>query len=165
MIRRQATEHADRGMAVLAHASIGFGLVGIGFLLSLAINFVIWLRSRRSSFVSIHAEQAGAYQLAVLLINIVLVVVWVLMLLYVFLGPSEIGEGQLSIRQILAGLWLALIPLFAIWYVATIAYGLYGAARVASGRDFWYPVFGPWAQRRAESAARKRGAPPAEPAD
>ena len=162
MVRRQATEHADRGLAVLAHASIGFGLFGIGFLLGLAINFVIWLRSRRSSYLSIHAEQAGAYQLAILVINVVVVVAWVLMLLYVFLGPSEIGEGQLSIRQILAGMWLALIPLFAIWYVATIAYGLYGAARVAAGHQFWYPVFGPWAQRRAERDARKRGTPPPE---
>ena len=165
MIRRRATEGADRGLAVLAHASIGFGLVGIGFLLGLAINFVIWLRSRRSSYVSIQAEQAGAYQLAILVINVVLVAVWLLMLLYVFLGPSEIGEGQLSIRQIMAGLWLALIPLFAIWYVGSIAYGLYGAARIASGREFWYPIFGAWAQRRAEREARKRGTPPAERAD
>ena len=165
MIRRRATEGADRGLAVLAHASIGFGLVGIGFLLGLAINFVIWLRSRRSSYVSIQAEQAGAYQLAILVINVVLIVVWVAMLLFVFLGPSEIGEGQLSIRQIFAGLWLALIPLFAIWYVATIAYGLYGAARVASGREFWYPIFGAWAQRRAEKDVRTRGSPPSGRAD
>ena len=164
MIRRRATQSTDRGLAVLAHASIGFGLVGIGFLLGLAINFVIWLRSRRSSYVSIHAEQAGAYQLAILIINVVLIAAWVLMLVYVFLGPSEIGEGQLSVRQILAGLWLALIPLFAIWYVATIVYGLYGAARVAAGREFWYPVFGSWARRRAERDARKRGTPIDQPA-
>ena len=149
MIRRRATEGADRGLAVLAHASIGFGLVGIGFLLGLAINFVIWLRSRRSSYVSIQAEQAGAYQLAILVINVVLIAVWLLMLLYVFLGPSEIGEGQLSIRQIMAGLWLALIPLFAIWYVGSILYGLYGALKVARGGEFWYPIFGAWARRRA----------------
>ncbi len=150
---------------MLAHASIGFGLVGIGFLLGLAINVVIWLRSRRSSYVSIQAEQAGAYQLAIFVINVVLVVVWVAMLVFVFLGPSEIGEGQLSIRQIMAGLWLALIPLFAIWYVATIVYGLYAAARVAAGRPFWYPIFGAWAQRRAERDARKRGLRHPERAD
>ncbi len=161
MIRRRTTEGADRGLAVLAHASIGFGLFGIGFLLGLAINFVIWLRSRRSSYLSIHAEQAGAYQFAVLAINVVLIAVWLVILMYVFLGPSEIGEGQLSMRQIMAGLWLALIPLFAIWYVASIAYGLYGAVRVAAGREFWYPVFGGWARRRAERDAHKRGAPPA----
>ena len=165
MIRRRATEKADRGLAVLAHASIGFGLFGIGFLLGLAINFVIWLRSRRSSYVSIHAEQAGAYQLAVFVLNIVLVAGWVVMLLFVFLGPSEIGEGQLSVRQIMAGLWLALIPLFAIWYVGTIAYGLYGALRVAAGREFWYPIVGAWARRRAEHGAQRPGDSPARPSD
>jgi uncharacterized Tic20 family protein len=147
--RRYAVEGADRGMAVLAHASIGFGFVGIGFLLGLAINAVIWLRSRRSSYVNVHAEQAGAYQLAVLLINVALVVVWLLILVYVFVGDSEVGPGQLSLRQIAAGLWLALIPPFAVWYVGTILYGLYGALRVAHGREFWYPVFGAWARRRA----------------
>jgi len=150
MIRRRASGGADRGLAVLAHASIGFGLLGIGFLLGIAINVVIWFRSRRSSYVSVQAEQAGAYQLAIFVINVVLVGVWLVMLIFVFLGPSEIGEGQLSVRQIMAGLWLALIPIFAIWYVVTIAYGMYGAMRVAAGQEFWYPVFGAWARGRVK---------------
>ena len=157
--QRRAVEGADRGLAILAHASIGFGLFGIGFLLGLAINAVIWLRSRRSSFVAIQAEQAGAYQLAVFLINMVLVAAWLVVLLYVLVGDSEIGLGSLSLRQIAAGLWLALIPLFAIWYVGTIAYGLYGAARIASGREFWYPVFGAWARRRALRDDAQGGSP------
>lgn len=139
----------DRGLAVLAHASIGFGFVGIGFLLGLAINGVIWLRSRRSSYVAVQSEQAGAYQLAVLLVNLVLAGSWLLVLLYVFVGDSEIGAGQLSMRQVAAGVWLALIPLFAVWYVGTILYGLYGAVKVARGEEFWYPFFGAWARRRA----------------
>ena len=148
-MRRRAIEGTDRGLAVLAHASIGFGFLGIGFLLGLAINGVIWLRSRRSSSVAIQAEQAGAYQLAVFLINIALVAAWLLILVYVFMGDATIGPGQLSWRQVAAGLWLALIPLFAIWYIGTIVYGLYGALRIASGQEFWYPVFGAWARRRA----------------
>jgi hypothetical protein len=48
-LRYRATQGADRGLAVLAHASIGFGFFGIGFLLGIAINAVIWLRSRKSS--------------------------------------------------------------------------------------------------------------------
>ena len=134
---------------MLAHASIGFGFVGIGFLLGLAINGVIWLRSRRSSFLAVQSEQAGAYQLAVLLINVVLVVVWIAIFLYVILDDSTIGFGQLSARQVAAGFWLALIPLFAIWYIGTILYGIYGAIRIAQGREFWYPIFGAWARRRA----------------
>jgi len=148
-VRRRALEGSDRGLAVLAHASIGFGFVGIGFLLGLAINGVIWLRSRRSSFLAVQSEQAGAYQLAVLLINVALVVVWTAILIYVFLGDSAIGFGQLSARQVAAGFWLALIPLFAIWYVGTILYGIYGAFRIAQGREFWYPILGAWARRRA----------------
>jgi len=148
---------------VLAHASIGFGLFGIGFLLGIAINVVIWLRSRRSSYVSIQVEQAGAYQLAIFVINLVLVVGWVLMLVFAFLGPSEIGEGQLSVRQIMAGLWLALIPIFAIWYVVTIAYGMYGALRVAAGQEFWYPVFGAWARGRVEHPPPRLDRAPSDP--
>src|SRR3712207_8168808 len=62
---RRAIEGTDRGLAVLAHASIGFGFLGIGFLLGLAINVIIWLRSRRSSYLAVQSEQAGAYQLAI----------------------------------------------------------------------------------------------------
>ena len=146
---RFAVDQADRGLAVLAHASIGFGFVGIGFLLGLAINAVIWLRSRRSSYLAVQSEQAGAYQLAILLINVALIAAWLVILLYVFVGDSTIGPGQLSWRQMAAGLWLALIPLFAAWYIGTIAYGLYGAVTIARGHEFWYPVFGAWARRRA----------------
>jgi uncharacterized Tic20 family protein len=152
-MRGRAVEGADRGLAILAHASIGFGFVGIGFLLGLAINAVIWLRSRRSSYLAIQAEQAGTYQLAVLLLNIALVAIWLAVLVFVFVGDSTIGPGQLSLRQIAAGLWLALIPVFAIWYVGTILYGLYGALKIAQGHEFWYPIFGAWARRRAARAA------------
>ena len=139
---------------MLAHASIGFGFVGIGFLLGLAINGVIWLRSRRSSFVNVHAEQAGAYQLAVFLINVTLVVVLGASGVYLIFAGSTLGPGELSSPQLLAGLWLALLPLALLWYVGSIAYGLYGAWKVARGREFWYPVFGAWARRRADLAGR-----------
>jgi uncharacterized Tic20 family protein len=149
-LRYRATQGADRGLAVLAHASIGFGFFGIGFLLGIAINAVIWLRSRKSSYVAVQAEQAGAYQLLVLLINIALVLIWVAALIYVFAGDSTLGPAELSVRQIAAGLWLALIPLFLIWYVASIIYGFWAAYRVSQGKEFWYPIVGSWARRRAE---------------
>lgn len=149
-LRYRATQGADRGLAVLAHASIGFGFFGIGFLLGIAINAVIWLRSRKSSYVAVQAEQAGAYQLVVLLINIALVLIWVAALIYVFAGDSTLGAAELSVRQIAAGLWLALIPLFLIWYFASIVYGLWAAYRVSQGKEFWYPIVGSWARRRAE---------------
>ena len=140
--------HVDRRIAAVAHLSIGFGvIIGVGFLLSLAINLVIWLRSRRSPFVELHAEQAGAYQLTVLLTNVLIVAIWIAGLIPL-LGGSEIGLGQISLRQIMAGLWCALVPLFAVWYFGTILYGVYAGIVIAAGGDFSYPIFGPWARRR-----------------
>src|SRR5262249_48694351 len=53
----------DRRIAAVSHLSIAFGvIIGVGFLLGIAINLVIWLRSRRSTFVEFHSGQAGAYQ-------------------------------------------------------------------------------------------------------
>lgn len=134
---------------MLAHAGIAFGLVGIGFLVGLAINGVIWLRSRRSSYLEVQSEQAGAYQLAVFLINIALALVLGPTALYIVFAESTIGPGELSMPQIVAGLWCALMPLVAMWYVGTILYGVYGAVRIARGGDFWYPIIGAWARRRA----------------
>lgn len=140
--------HVDRRIAAVAHLSIGFGIIiGVGFLLGLAINLVIWLRSRRSTFVEYHAEQAGAYQLTVFLLNVLIVAVWIAGL-FPLLGGSEIGLGEISLRQIVAGLWCALVPLVVLWYFGTILYGVYGGLIVASGGNFSYPKFGPWARRR-----------------
>lgn len=146
--RHKLMSHVDRRIAAVAHLSIGFGIIiGVGFLLGLAINLVIWLRSRRSTFVEYHAEQAGAYQLTVFVVNIVIVLVWIAGL-FPLLGGSEIGLGEISLRQILAGLWCALVPLFVLWYFGTILYGVYGGLVVAAGGSFAYPKFGAWARRR-----------------
>src|SRR5437867_739718 len=48
----------DRVLAALAHGAILFGFLGIGFLLALGINLVIWIASRRSPYVAYHARQA-----------------------------------------------------------------------------------------------------------
>lgn len=148
-IRKKATEHVDQRIAAVSHLSIGFGVViGVGFLLGIAINLVIWLRSKRSSVVAFHAEQAGAYQLAVLLINVLIVAIWIGVAVFLMTGGSQIGSGELSGAQILMGLWCALVPLFALWFFGTIAYGLYGGLVVAAGREFSYPIFGNWARKR-----------------
>jgi hypothetical protein len=140
----------DQRLAAVAHLSIGFGVVvGVGFLLGLAINLVIWLRSKRSSVVEYHAEQAGAYQLAVLLINLGLAALWI------GIAGTAIGGwnwhlGSWPVWQPLAGLLCLLTPAIVVWYVGTIVYGLYGGLLVAAGREFSYPVFGPWARRRLD---------------
>jgi uncharacterized Tic20 family protein len=146
--------HVDQRIAAVAHLSIGFGvIIGVGFLVGLAINLVIWLRSRRSPVVELHAEQAGAYQLAVLLTNVVLVSIWITAAVVV-LGNVRIGPDVLQFRPVLIGFWCLLTPLTAAWYFGTILYGVYAGLVVAAGRDFSYPIFGPWARRRM--AARTR---------
>jgi uncharacterized Tic20 family protein len=140
--------HVDQRIAAVAHLSIGFGLiVAVGLLVGLAINLVIWLRSKRSPVVEYHAEQAGTYQLVVFIINIALVALWISIAVGV-VGSANVSIGSVPLWQPLTGLWCLLTPLTAVWYFGTIAYGLYGGLLVAAGKDFSYPVFGPWARRR-----------------
>lgn len=148
--RHKLMSHVDRRIAAVSHLSIAFGiLIGVGFMLGIAINLVIWLRSKRSTFVEFHAEQAGVYQLVVLLSNALIIGIWVGGIV-MLMGDSELGAGQLSVRQILMGMWCALLPLQAAWFLGTIVYGVYGGLLIAAGRDFSYPIIGPWARRRIE---------------
>ena len=152
--RHKLMSHVDRRIAAVAHLSIGFGvIIGVGFLLGIAINLVIWLRSKRSPFVELHAEQAGAYQLVVLVTNVLIIGIWIGVIV-LLMGDSELGAGQLSMRQIFMGMWCALAPLQVAWYFGTIIYGVYGGLVVAAGGDFSYPIFGPWARRRMEARGK-----------
>jgi uncharacterized Tic20 family protein len=146
--------HVDRRVAAVAHLSIGFGVVvGVGFLLGLAINLVIWLRSRRSPFVELHAEQAGAFQLAVFLTNVTIIGIWIAVVVMV-LGDPQVWQGKLTPALVFAAIWCVLLPFQILWYAGTILLGLYGGLMVALGRDFSYPVFGPWARRRMEARGK-----------
>jgi uncharacterized Tic20 family protein len=147
-IPHQLMSHVDQRIAAVAHLSIGFGvIVGVGFMIGLAVNLVIWLRSRRSPVVEYHAEQAGAYQLSILLINMVLVGLWIAMAVGV-IGSPDVSIGSVPLWQPIAGSWCVLTPLIAAWFFGTILYGVYGGLLVAAGKDFSYPIFGPWARRR-----------------
>jgi len=154
-VRQTVIREVDRRIAAVAHLSIGFGVVvGVGFLLGIAINVGIWLRSKRSPFVELHAEQAGAYQLTVLLINIAAVLVWLVGAGYLVIGGSTVTLGTVPLNQVMAGLGCLVVPAFIVWFFGTIFYGLYGGLLIAAGRDFSYPVFGPWARRRLEARNR-----------
>jgi hypothetical protein len=83
----------------------------------------------------------------------VIVAIWIAVLV-MLMGDSEIGAGQLSIRQIFMGLWCALLPLQIAWYFGSIVYGVYAGLVVASGRDFSYPKIGPWVRRRQAARAK-----------
>jgi uncharacterized Tic20 family protein len=145
---RAVMSQIDRRIAAIAHLSIGFGVVvGVGFLLGLAINLVIWLRSKRSPFVELHAEQAGAYQLVVLLTNILLVALGITVVV-ACLADLEVLTRGLSVKLVLMGIWVATLPLQIGWFFGTIFLGIYAGIVVAAGGDFSYPIFGPWARRR-----------------
>ena len=144
---RQATRVAgqggERALAVAAHAAIGFGFFGIGFLLSILISVVIWLVGRKSPYVEAQADRAGRYQIFVLLANLLVVLFWAVGLgVFLYLGGWE-GWGAGGWRAVawaLLGLALLVaVPVFLAWYVGTILYGLYAALRVLAGDDFRYP--------------------------
>ncbi|HEX5502258.1 MAG TPA: hypothetical protein VFW96_06520 [Thermomicrobiales bacterium] len=132
----------ERALAATAHAAIGFGIVGIGFIVTLAITGVIWLAGKKSPYVEVHADRAGRYQLLVLAVNVVAVALWVGgVLLFADLGGWHgwASGGWRLLAWMLLGLALLLaVPVFFAWYFGTIAYGLYAAARVLGGHDFRY---------------------------
>src|SRR3954471_16599286 len=109
-MRQRLVGEGDRRVAAVSHLSSGFGLlIGVGFTVGLAINLVIWLRSRRSSFVELHAEQAGEYQLVVLLVNLLIAGLWIVAIIAAMSDP-DIWSFNLTIRHVLVGAWCALIP-------------------------------------------------------
>ncbi len=138
-----ADKSTERALSALAHGAIAFGFFGIGLLMSLAIAGVIWLYSKRSPEVRFHSEQAGCYQCLVLLINIV--------------GVTVLGVGGgFAIVQIargeggsLAGWVIIGLGVFAVWFFASIIYGLVGAVMVLMGKRFKYLIIGGKFERRA----------------
>lgn len=159
----------ERALAAAAHGAIAFGFVGIGFLLSLAITAVIWVASWRSRYVREQSDRAGRYQIVVLLVNVLTVALWVagLALLLWLTGWRLFGWGGGDPG--VAGAWwvgliifallillIAAVPVFAVWYVGTIVYGVYGAARALAGHDFRYLPLA-WPQRRGGEQAQRRG--------
>jgi hypothetical protein len=62
-------------------------------------------------------------------------------------GIAPVAQGEPAAPWLIT-VWLLAVPVFGVWWIGTIAYGIYGAVQVALGRRFWYPVIGPWAHRR-----------------
>lgn len=142
----------ERALAAVSHGAIAFGFVGIGFILSLVITAIIWLASKKSPYLQEQSDRAGRYQIYVLVMNIVVIAIWILgLLLLGYLlgwrgdlwggGATQVNDlGPRWIIVVIDGLLLLVaIPIFAIWYVGTILYGIYGAYRSLRGHDFHYP--------------------------
>jgi uncharacterized Tic20 family protein len=128
----------DAVLAGLAHGAIIFGFFGVGFLLSLAFNLVLWLYSRRSPYVAYHAQQAGCYQCFVVVFNIVYLLVFLLCWGFYMAYPRWEFVG-----------WITTILFFVgvVWFVFSILFGVWVAIRVFLGKPFAYPVFGRMAAR------------------
>ncbi len=137
-LRAAGGRAADATLAAVTHAAILFGLFGVGFLITLAINLGIWFYSRRSPFVSYHARQAGCYQCFVLLVNVVYVFVGLLLFGFVTVYPQWTWIGSLLFVVVVAGV---------VWFVVSILYGVWAAVCVLLGKPFAYPVFGRWAAK------------------
>lgn len=147
-----AGKGGERALAAVAHGAIAFGFVGIGFLLSLAITAVIWLASKRSPYLQEQSDRAGRYQIYVVVVNVIAIIAWLLGLALLgsllswqgglFGGHATALDG-LGPRWIIVALDALLLvialPIFAVWYVGTILYGIYGAYRALGGHDFRYP--------------------------
>jgi hypothetical protein len=131
-VAETAGRAAGAGLAALAHFAILFGFVGIGFLLSLAISGIIWLYSRRSPEVAFHAQQAGCYQIFVLVFNLGCAVLFgVFLAMSIYLHWEWAGTAA-----------LLLVVFFVLWFPISILYGAWAGLMVLLGRDFRYPYFG-----------------------
>lgn len=146
---RVAGQGSERLLAAAAHAALGFGLVGIGFFLSLVITGVIWLSSKRLPFVAEHADRAGRYQLFVFLANVLIVVSGIAVFLILDTQGWWASGGLRAAVLLLVLLGTAFV--FGVWYFASIFYGLYAALRVLGGHDFSYPAH-PLRRRRHQRA-------------
>ena len=131
-----ADRSAERALSALAHGAIAFNLFGVTFIVTLIVTGIIWLYSKRSPEVRFHASQAGFYQCSVLLINMLFIII-----LGVGGGFSIVsiaqGNGSDMARWVIWGL-----VIFVIWFLASIAYGLFAAIMVLLGKRFKYPFIG-----------------------
>jgi uncharacterized membrane protein len=143
-LRGVVDEGADRTLSAVAHGAIAFGIFGIGLLVSLLISGFLWLYSKRSGKVRFHAEQAGCYQIIVLAINAILIVIMA------FSGGFAIFQNVFGRGPDYGTPWILCVGMvfFAVWFLITIGYGLYGAVQVLRGRDFKYVLIGDWTRKR-----------------
>ena len=138
----------DGVLAATAHASILFGLLGVGLLLTLLIDAGIWIYSRRSPYVAFHARQALYYHGFLFLFNLAYLCGLFVLFGFYMAYPHWEFVGNLGLAFVFPGI---------VWFVGTILYGLVGAVLVLLGRPFAYPIFGRWAARRLPGAP---GRPP-----
>lgn len=150
MGKQVAHTQDEKTLAALAHGSILLGLFtnGVGGILT---PLVIWLvQKEKSAYVAAQALQALVYQTLTFVLTMVVWCCWGVLWTAMILIPLFSNPGAYEAAPppgIWLGLLLMVIPL-AIWGLV-ILYGLWGALRCLSGRDFDYPIIGRWLDREA----------------
>jgi len=145
MSEQMTIKQNERVLAGLAHGSILLGLFtnGIG---GIGTVLVIWLiQKEKSAFVAAQALQALVYQVATLIVTMLVWCCWGglwtgMTLQPLIANPSAYENAPPA--EMWVGLALMIIPL-GIWGL-TVLYGLWGAARCLGGHDFKYVIIGNW---------------------
>lgn len=148
MIEQTVPRQNEKVLAAASHGSILLGLLtnGIG---GVVAALVIWLTQKeRSAYVAGQALQALVFQGFTTIVTMVAWCCWGFLWVALIIPPL-VANPEAYENAVPAGFWVGLgllaIPL-AIW-VATTAYGLWGAVRCLGGHDFKYAIIGNWLER------------------
>lgn len=144
-MEQNAMQRDERILAALAHGSILLGIFtnGVG---GIAAALVIWLTQKeKSAYVRFQALQALVYQALIFVVTMGLWFCWGMSWL-VLLMPPLIANPDAYQNAPPPGLWagLSLMSVPVCIGLITLLYGLWGAVRCLSGRDFRYLGIGNW---------------------
>jgi uncharacterized Tic20 family protein len=137
MARSLPYSQEERLMAALAHAAIIMGMLA-----PLAGILIYVTQKEKSAYAARQGLQAAAYQLAGLLL---IIMVWGLWMIFYFMSfiplmvaPEQYVDGPPPIFFVGLGSMICPFLVMALWGL----YGLYGAVRAWSGADFRYAFIG-----------------------
>jgi len=141
--QQQALTTEHRLLAAVAHASIlaqGLGVV---------VGILVYINQReKSRFAAFQALQAAVYQVAALLLMIGSWIIWGIFYALTFIPIIQIANTRPDAPPppiFWIGFISMVIPLLLMLVLGL--YGLWGALRTWQGRDFRYPILGPWLER------------------
>jgi len=144
--------------AALAHASVVLTFVlafagGVGAFVGLAVPLVIYLGDRdRSRFVAFHALQALFFQVAGIVIYIVLATAMALWVAAAWTITGVLSAVLIGLLLVPFALLLTLLMILLLLGapLAWLGYGVYAAYQVYQGRLFRYWLIGEWLEREME---------------
>ncbi len=144
--------------AALAHASVLLTLVlglggGIGALIGPAVPLAIYLGYRgRSRFVAFHALQSLVYQVAGILLYVVLAAIMGSLVSVAWTISGLLSAVLIGLLLMPFALLITLLMVFLLIGApfAWLGYGLYAAYQVYQGRNFLYRSLGEWLEQEVK---------------